>query len=133
MKNEKYDTVGAGRTGEWWAVNHSNVVPDILVFANGVGSGMPISGVASRSALTDNQVREQPPPSTNSLTSLHITSVRISSHRITSHHSTHFSSLGNALFRVLLHIIFFSSVVRALVQEKTAAVPAAQWSTDMYK
>ncbi|CAN0257789.1 unnamed protein product, partial [Hapterophycus canaliculatus] len=46
---------GAGRTGEWWAVNHSDLVPDILVFAKGIGSGMPISGVASRSELTASQ------------------------------------------------------------------------------
>ncbi|CAM9388650.1 unnamed protein product [Choristocarpus tenellus] len=46
---------GAGRTGEWWAVNHSGVVPDMLVFAKGIGSGMPISGVAARSDLTVNQ------------------------------------------------------------------------------
>lgn len=30
---------GGGRTGEWWAVNHSDIVPDILVFAKGIGSG----------------------------------------------------------------------------------------------
>lgn len=47
---------GAGRTGEWWAVDHNNVVPDLLVFAKGIGSGMPISGVASRSELTATQV-----------------------------------------------------------------------------
>lgn len=49
-------SAGAGRTGDWWAVNHSNVVPDLLVFAKGVGSGMPISGVATRSELVANQV-----------------------------------------------------------------------------
>lgn len=47
---------GAGRTGEWWAVNHSDVIPDLLVFAKGLGSGMPISGVATRSELVANQV-----------------------------------------------------------------------------
>eukprot|EP00904_Undaria_pinnatifida_P010490 jgi/Undpi1/6571/HiC_scaffold_20.g09050.m1 len=47
---------GAGRTGEWWAVNHDDVIPDLLVFAKGIGSGMPISGVATRSELTARQV-----------------------------------------------------------------------------
>lgn len=37
-------------------MNHSNVVPDMMVFAKGVGSGMPISGVVARSDLTANQV-----------------------------------------------------------------------------
>lgn len=32
------------------------MVPDLLVFAKGVGSGMPISGVATRSELVANQV-----------------------------------------------------------------------------
>ncbi|CAM9371598.1 unnamed protein product [Discosporangium mesarthrocarpum] len=46
---------GVGRTGEWWAVDHWGVVPDLLVFAKGVGSGMPISGVAARSPLVARQ------------------------------------------------------------------------------
>ncbi len=36
---------GAGRTGKWWAVEHENVEPDIICFAKGVGSGMPIGGI----------------------------------------------------------------------------------------
>jgi acetylornithine/succinyldiaminopimelate/putrescine aminotransferase len=33
---------GAGRTGRYWAFEHYNVVPDILVAAKGMGGGMPI-------------------------------------------------------------------------------------------
>jgi 4-aminobutyrate aminotransferase len=40
---------GAGRTGKWWAVEHENVEPDIICFAKGVGSGMPIGGIIARS------------------------------------------------------------------------------------
>lgn len=39
---------GAGRTGKWWAVEHENVEPDIVCFAKGVGSGMPIGGIIAR-------------------------------------------------------------------------------------
>ncbi|HEY4356753.1 MAG TPA: acetyl ornithine aminotransferase family protein [Acidobacteriaceae bacterium] len=33
---------GAGRTGKWWAIEHANVQPDILLSAKGIASGMPI-------------------------------------------------------------------------------------------
>ncbi len=39
---------GVGRTGKWWAVEHENVEPDIVCFAKGVGSGMPIGGIIAR-------------------------------------------------------------------------------------
>ena len=39
---------GAGRTGKWWAVEHENVQPDIVCFAKGVGSGMPIGGILAK-------------------------------------------------------------------------------------
>ncbi|MFD5278272.1 aspartate aminotransferase family protein [Pseudarthrobacter sp. NPDC058362] len=38
---------GFGRTGKWFAVEHFNVVPDLLTFAKGVNSGyVPLGGVA---------------------------------------------------------------------------------------
>jgi len=38
---------GFGRSGEWFAVNHWNVVPDLMTFAKGVNSGyVPLGGVA---------------------------------------------------------------------------------------
>jgi 4-aminobutyrate aminotransferase len=39
---------GAGRTGKWWAIEHEEVEPDIVCFAKGVGSGMPIGGIIAR-------------------------------------------------------------------------------------
>jgi 4-aminobutyrate aminotransferase len=38
---------GFGRTGRWFAHEHFDVKPDIMVIAKGLGSGMPISGVVS--------------------------------------------------------------------------------------
>ncbi|MFJ2619467.1 aspartate aminotransferase family protein [Glutamicibacter sp. NPDC087344] len=38
---------GFGRSGEWFAVNHWGVTPDLLTFAKGVNSGyVPLGGVA---------------------------------------------------------------------------------------
>jgi 4-aminobutyrate aminotransferase len=39
---------GFGRTGRWFAVEHFGVVPDILVMAKGLASGLPLSGLATR-------------------------------------------------------------------------------------
>jgi len=33
---------GAGRTGKWWAIEHSGVQPDIVTMAKGIASGMPL-------------------------------------------------------------------------------------------
>ena len=38
---------GFGRTGKWFAIEHFDVVPDLLTFAKGVNSGyVPLGGVA---------------------------------------------------------------------------------------
>jgi 4-aminobutyrate aminotransferase-like enzyme len=42
---------GFGRTGRFFAVQHWNVEPDILVMAKGIASGMPLSGVLARAEL----------------------------------------------------------------------------------
>ena len=39
---------GVGRTGQWWAIEHEGIEPDIVCFAKGVGSGMPIGGIIAR-------------------------------------------------------------------------------------
>lgn len=36
---------GVGRTGNWWAVEHTGVKPDIVCTAKGLGSGFPIGGI----------------------------------------------------------------------------------------
>ena len=36
---------GFGRTGKWFALEHFDVVPDILTAAKGIASGLPLSGV----------------------------------------------------------------------------------------
>ncbi|PWN86891.1 putative ornithine-oxo-acid aminotransferase [Acaromyces ingoldii] len=39
---------GFGRTGRTFAVEHSGVTPDVMVFAKGFANGMPLSGVVTR-------------------------------------------------------------------------------------
>ena len=42
---------GIGRTGRWWAIEHENVEPDIVCFAKGIASGLPIGGIMARQSL----------------------------------------------------------------------------------
>jgi 4-aminobutyrate aminotransferase len=42
---------GFGRTGKWFALEHFGVVPDIITAAKGIASGMPLSGVFTRSDI----------------------------------------------------------------------------------
>jgi len=42
---------GAGRTGSWWAIEQERVQPDIVCFAKGIGSGLPIGGIVARKEL----------------------------------------------------------------------------------
>jgi 4-aminobutyrate aminotransferase len=42
---------GFGRTGKYFAVEHYGIVPDIMTVAKGIASGVPISGVITRSEL----------------------------------------------------------------------------------
>jgi taurine--2-oxoglutarate transaminase len=43
---------GFGRAGKWFAIEHANVVPDLLTFAKGVNSGyVPLGGVAINDAI----------------------------------------------------------------------------------
>src|SRR5579863_2611792 len=44
---------GAGRTGKWWAIEHSGVEPDIVTMAKGIASGMPLGICMSRAEIMD--------------------------------------------------------------------------------
>lgn len=44
---------GCGRTGKFFAFEHYEVEPDMLVMAKGLGSGFPISGIAAPRELTE--------------------------------------------------------------------------------
>jgi taurine--2-oxoglutarate transaminase len=45
---------GFGRTGDWFAVDHDAVVPDLITFAKGVNSGyVPLGGVVISTAVAE--------------------------------------------------------------------------------
>jgi 4-aminobutyrate aminotransferase len=44
---------GAGRTGKWWAIEHTGVQPDIVCSAKGIASGMPLGVMISRADIMD--------------------------------------------------------------------------------
>lgn len=44
---------GMGRTGKWWAIQHTGVEPDIVTMAKGIASGMPLSACISRAEIMD--------------------------------------------------------------------------------
>ncbi|KAH7104916.1 acetylornithine aminotransferase [Auriculariales sp. MPI-PUGE-AT-0066] len=50
---------GFGRTGKYFALEHSGVRPDVMVMAKGIANGFPLSGIVSTSAL----MGKQPPGS----------------------------------------------------------------------
>ena len=41
---------GVGRSGKWWAYQHSGVVPDVMTLAKGLGGGIPIGACLTRGA-----------------------------------------------------------------------------------
>jgi len=43
---------GIGRTGKMWAIDHTGVVPDMVLTAKGLGSGMPIGAIIATEAIT---------------------------------------------------------------------------------
>lgn len=45
--------VGMGRTGEWFAFQHSGVTPDAVVLGKSLGGGMPLSAVVARREILD--------------------------------------------------------------------------------
>jgi 4-aminobutyrate aminotransferase len=44
---------GMGRTGKWWAAEHSGVEPDVICVAKGIASGMPLSAVIANQSVMD--------------------------------------------------------------------------------
>lgn len=44
---------GMGRTGKWWACEHSGIEPDILCVAKGIASGMPLSATIAGANVMD--------------------------------------------------------------------------------
>ena len=44
---------GAGRTGKWWAIEHTGVEPDIVCMAKGIASGMPLGVTMSKADIMD--------------------------------------------------------------------------------
>src|SRR6201998_1686492 len=44
---------GVGRTGKWWAVEHTGVEPDMVCMAKGIASGMPLGVVMTRAEIMD--------------------------------------------------------------------------------
>ena len=44
---------GFGRTGTWFAVEHSGVVPDLITVAKSMAGGYPIAGVIGRAEVMD--------------------------------------------------------------------------------
>ena len=44
---------GFGRTGKLWAIEHTGVVPDILIAAKSMAGGLPLSSVTGRAEVMD--------------------------------------------------------------------------------
>lgn len=44
---------GAGRTGKWWAIEHTGVEPDIVCMAKGIASGMPLGVTMTKAHIMD--------------------------------------------------------------------------------
>jgi 4-aminobutyrate aminotransferase len=44
---------GLGRTGKWFAVEHSGVAPDIVAMGKAIGGGLPLGAIVARAELMD--------------------------------------------------------------------------------
>ena len=44
---------GIGRTGKWWAIEHTGIQPDIVCMAKGIASGMPLGITLTRADIMD--------------------------------------------------------------------------------
>lgn len=52
---------GAGRTGAFWAVEHSRVVPDVMVLSRAIGGSLPLAVIVHRDDLDARPIRQGPP------------------------------------------------------------------------
>lgn len=52
---------GAGRTGKMWAIEHSGVVADILIWGKGLGGDMPMAGLSIRKDLAERTTDQSQP------------------------------------------------------------------------
>jgi len=58
---DKYDILlvcdeiqsGCGRTGKWFAFEHYGIVPDLILMAKGLASGMPLGAVIANAKIMD--------------------------------------------------------------------------------
>ncbi|CAG7994299.1 unnamed protein product [Penicillium olsonii] len=44
---------GVGRTGKWFAIEHFDVIPDIITTSKSLGGGVPLCGVTTTSEIAD--------------------------------------------------------------------------------
>ncbi len=44
---------GVGRSGKWWAIEHTGVEPDIVCMAKGIASGMPLGVTMAKADIMD--------------------------------------------------------------------------------
>jgi len=44
---------GFARTGDWFALDHEEVVPDLVTTAKGIAGGLPLAGVTGRAEMMD--------------------------------------------------------------------------------
>jgi 4-aminobutyrate aminotransferase len=52
---------GAGRTGNMWAIEHNNVIPDMLTWGKGMGGDIPMAGVTFNSDINSALVEGSQP------------------------------------------------------------------------
>src|SRR5258707_6134395 len=57
---------GFGRTGKMFAVQHDNVVPDLLLVGKGFGGGFPVSGIVIREPIAFSKPWANPSGSSSS-------------------------------------------------------------------
>ncbi len=57
---------GLGRTGTWWGLDHTGVVPDIVTIGKAIGGGFPLSALATTDELATTKPWANPSGSSSS-------------------------------------------------------------------